>query len=115
MPFAQFVLNRLAGAFLMLVAVSALVFLMTDVLPGDVASRILGRNPNPEKLAILRERLSLDQPLLSRYLGWLGGALTGDFGVSLVSGQPVSEIVGRRLYNSCLLAAFAFLIYLPLA
>ena len=115
MPFAQFVLNRLAGALLMLVAVSALVFLMTDVLPGDVASRILGRNPDPEKLAILRERLSLDQPLFSRYLGWLGGAFTGDFGVSLISGQPVSEIVGRRLFNSCLLAALAFLIYLPLA
>jgi peptide/nickel transport system permease protein len=104
MPFAHFLLNRLAGALLMLVAVSALVFLMTDVLPGDVASRILGRNPDPEKLAILRERLSLDQPLLFRYLGWLGSAFTGDFGVSLVSGQPVSEIVGRRLFNSCLLA-----------
>jgi peptide/nickel transport system permease protein len=41
----------------MLIAVSALVFAMTDILPGDVASRILGRNPDPERLAILRERL----------------------------------------------------------
>jgi peptide/nickel transport system permease protein len=48
-------------------------------------------------------------------LHWIGSAMTGDFGVSLVSGQPVSEIVGRRLFNSCLLAALAFLIYLPLA
>jgi peptide/nickel transport system permease protein len=99
MPFARFLVARLGGAALMLIAVSALVFAMTDILPGDVASRILGRNPDPERLAILRERL----------------AMTGDFGVSLVSGQPVSEIVGRRLFNSCLLAALAFLIYLPLA
>jgi peptide/nickel transport system permease protein len=99
----------------MLIAVSALLFAMTDILPGDVASRILGRNPDPERLAILRERLGLDQPLLSRYASWIGSAMTGDFGVSLVSGQPVSEIVGRRLFNSCLLAALAFLIYLPLA
>lgn len=115
MPFAQFILGRLSSAFLMLVAVSALIFLMTDLLPGDVASRILGRNPEPEKLLVLRERLGLDQPLATRYLAWIGGVFTGDFGVSLVSGQPVSEIVGRRLLNSCMLATLAFLIYLPVA
>ena len=73
------------------------------------------RAPDPERLAILRERLGLDQPLVTRYFHWAAGAVRGDFGQSLVSSQAVSEIVGRRLFNSSLLALFAFILYLPIA
>jgi peptide/nickel transport system permease protein len=109
------ILARVLAAGVMLLVVSALLFAMTDLLPGDVASRILGRSPDPEQLAILRERLGLDLPLAERYLTWLGRLPTGDAGVSLVSGQPVTEIVGQRLWNSSLLAAVAFLLYVPIA
>lgn len=115
MPALSFLSQRIASAFLLLLAVSIFIFLITDFLPGDVASRILGRAPDPERLQILRERLGLDQPLPLRYLNWLSHALQGDLGVSLVSGQKVSEIVFGRLYNSSLLACAAFVLYIPIA
>lgn len=115
MPLLRFIGMRAIGAVLMLLAVSIVIFLMTEILPGDVATRILGRNPDPERLSILRERLGLDRPLIGRYLSWIGGILTGNPGVSLVSGQPAGEIVGRRFYNSLLLALAAFALYLPIA
>jgi peptide/nickel transport system permease protein len=111
----RFVLLRMLGGVAMLLAVSALIFLMTDVLPGDVASRILGRNPDAERLAILRAELGLDQPLVLRYVQWITGVLQGDFGNSLISGQPVAETLGRRVLNSVLLGALALAIYVPLA
>lgn len=115
MPLLRFLSVRIAVALGMLIAVSAVIFIMTEVLPGDVATRILGRSPDPERLAILRERLGLDQPLALRYLSWIGGVFSGDFGRSLVSDQPVIEIIARRLFNSVLLAAAAFALYLPIA
>jgi peptide/nickel transport system permease protein len=115
MTLLRFVLLRILGGLALLLAVSALIFVMTDVLPGDVASRILGRNPDPERLAILRAELGLDQPLGLRYLQWITGILQGDFGKSLISGQPVAETLGRRDLNSVLLGALALAIYVPLA
>lgn len=111
----RFILLRFVGGIAMLLAVSALIFLMTDVLPGDVASRILGRNPDPERLAILRAELGIDQPLMLRYVRWIAGILHGDLGNSLISGQPVAETLGRRVLNSVLLGALALAIYVPLA
>jgi peptide/nickel transport system permease protein len=115
MPLLRFLGFRLLAAIGMLIAVSAVIFVITEVLPGDVATRILGRSPDPERLAILRERLGLDQPLPLRYLAWIGGVFTGDFGHSLVSGQPVIDVVARRFFNSLLLALAAFVLYLPIA
>lgn len=115
MPMLRFVFFRCLGAVGMLLAVSFLIYVMTDVLPGDVATRVLGRSPDPEQLALLRQRLGIDQPLLLRYFDWINGLLQGDFGVSLVSGQPVAEIVATRVWNSSLLAFASLVIYLPLA
>ena len=111
----RFILLRVVGGMAMLLAVSALIFLMTDVLPGDVASRILGRNPDPTRLAILRAELGLDQPLMLRYVQWITGILQGDFGNSLISGQPVAETLGRRVLNSVMLGTSTLAIYVPLA
>ena len=58
--------------------------------------------------------LGLDRPAPVRYLAWLGGLVTGDLGQSLVSSRPVSDILGPRIFNTVLLSAYAFLIYLPL-
>ena len=115
MPLAIFLTRRVLSALLTLGAVSIIVFVITDVLPGDVATRILGRAPDPEQLAILRERLGLDQNLVARYFDWITRFVQGDLGLSLVSSQPVFEIVGRRLFNSSLLALLAFMLYLPIA
>jgi peptide/nickel transport system permease protein len=97
-----------------LLLVSLMVFTMLEVLPGDVASRILGRDATPETLEHLRTELGLDRPAPVRYLAWLGGLVTGDLGNSLVSSRPVSEILAPRIFNTVLLSAYAFLIYIPL-
>ncbi len=113
------VLRLLVGRVLLslvtLLLVSLLIFLILEVLPGDVASRILGRDATPEVLATLRAQLQLDDPAAVRYLRWLAGVLQGDFGKALTSSRPIGQILGPRIFNTILLSAYAFLIYIPLA
>ncbi|MCA3575543.1 MAG: ABC transporter permease [Aestuariivirga sp.] len=106
--------RRLLLSAVTLLLVSAFVFFVLEILPGDVATRILGRDATPESLAVLREQLGLDQPVMTRYLTWLGGLLTGDLGQSLVSSRSVSEILAPRIFNTLALSLYAFLLYLPL-
>lgn len=108
------ILRRMALSAVTLLIVSAFVFFVLEILPGDVATRILGRDATPESLQILREQLGLDQPVLTRYLTWLGGLMTGDLGQSLVSSRAVSEVLAPRIFNTLVLSLYAFLLYLPL-
>jgi peptide/nickel transport system permease protein len=114
-PIARFVLVRLIYAAVTLLTVSAVVFLALEVLPGDIATRVLGRNPNPEALAALRERFGLDDPAAVRYLRWLGGVATGDFGQSMISGREVTTILAEPLRNTLVLSGAALAIYVPVA
>src|SRR5215467_4538852 len=93
---------------------SLIIFFMLEILPGDVATRILGRDATPESLAVLRAQLHLDDPALLRYARWLGNLLTGHLGHSLVSERPISDILGPRIFNTVLLSLYAFLLYIPL-
>jgi peptide/nickel transport system permease protein len=108
------ILRRMALSAVTLLIVSAFVFFVLEILPGDVATRILGRDATPESLQILREQLGLDQPVLTRYLTWLGGLMSGDLGQSLVSSRAVSEVLAPRIFNTLVLSLYAFLLYLPL-
>jgi peptide/nickel transport system permease protein len=108
------IVRRVALAAVTLLLVSAFVFFVLEILPGDVATRILGRDATPESLQVLREQLGLDQPAMTRYLHWLGGLLTGDLGQSLVSSRSVSEVLAPRIFNTLALSVYAFLLYLPL-
>jgi len=110
----KLVIRRSLMSIVTLLLVSLIIFSMLEVLPGDVASRILGRDATPETLEQLRTELGLDKPAPVRYLTWLGGLVTGDMGQSLASSRPVSEILAPRIFNTVLLSAYAFLIYLPL-
>jgi peptide/nickel transport system permease protein len=112
---ARLIIGRIASSFLTLLLVSLLIFLMLEVLPGDVATRVLGRDATAESVAVLRDRLNLDDPAYLRYLTWLGSFVTGEFGHSLISGRPVVDILGPRIFNTLLLAAYAFILYIPLA
>ena len=114
MTIFKLVIRRSLMSVVTLLLVSLIIFWMLEVLPGDVASRILGRDATPESLDSLRTELGLDRPAPVRYLAWLGGLVTGDLGQSLVSSRPVSVILGPRIFNTVLLSAYAFLIYLPL-
>ena len=107
--------RRLLLAIVTLFVVSAVVFAMVEVLPGDVASRILGRMATDENLAVLRARLHLDVPPLQRYGQWLVGMIQGDFGTSLTTDRPVLSVLGPRIANTLVLAGLAFTLYIPLA
>jgi peptide/nickel transport system permease protein len=111
----RLILGRVLVSIITVLLVSIIIFTMVEILPGDVASRILGRDATPESLAVLRERLHLNDPAVVRYLRWLGGILRGDLGTSLTNSRPIAEILAPRVQNTLLLAAYAFALYLPLS
>lgn len=98
-----------------LLAVSVLIFIGTEILPGDVAQAILGQSATPETVANIRAELGLDRPAYVRYFEWLIGILQGDLGTSLASGKPISEMIGSRLLNTLFLAGVAAVVSVPLA
>lgn len=94
MTFVARKLLRLLGV---VFAVSVLTFLMVSLLPGDVAFAIAGEDATLEQINEIREELGLNDPLHIRYLEWIGGALSGDFGESIRTGEPVLEAIFARL------------------
>lgn len=111
----RLVVKRLGSGLLTLLIVSLVVFMATNLLPGDTAQELLGQAATPEAVAALRAQLGLDQPALLRYIHWLAGLVTGDPGTSLVTGQSVAELIASRLPNSLMLAAVTALVAVPLA
>ncbi len=111
----RLVANRLGLGLITLLVVSILIFFAVELLPGDIAQAVLGQAATPETLAALREQLGLDQPAVFRYFQWLGGAITGNFGESLVSGERVSTAISERFYSTLLLACYAAIIAVPLS
>ena len=107
--------GRILLSLLTLLLVSLIIFAAVEVLPGDVATRILGREATAGSLAALRAQLHLEDPAAVRYLRWLGGIVRGDFGLALTSARPISVILAPKLFNTLILALVAFLLYLPLA
>jgi peptide/nickel transport system permease protein len=100
---------------LTLFAVSVLIFVCTEILPGDVASAVLGQGATPEALVIFRKELGLDVPAYLRYWNWFVGALQGDLGVAMTNKRVIVDEVMPRLGNTLFLAAYAALIAIPLA
>jgi len=109
------ILRRIGSGLLTLFIVSALVFFITSMLPGDAAQMILGQSATAETVAALRQQLGLDQPLLMRYFSWLFGMLHGDFGTSFASNLPVTQLVAQRIPATFQLAATTTLVSVPLA
>jgi peptide/nickel transport system permease protein len=91
------------------------VFVVVNVLPGDVAAIMLGTNATPEALATLRHQLGLDQPGWMRYLQWVAGMLRGDFGTSLLSHSDVGSLISQKLSVSGPLALASVAISLAVA
>jgi peptide/nickel transport system permease protein len=91
------------------------VFFGAQVLPGNVARRILGPFADQAAVEALNRNLGTDRPLLTQYWDWISSFVQGDLGTSLAYGVPVSELMGSALGNSFKLAGFAFLMVVPLA
>jgi peptide/nickel transport system permease protein len=111
----RFVLRRLSQAAVVLLGVSLIVFMLVQLVPGDPIRVSLGTRFDPETYQALRERAGFDRPLPVQYLTYVGGALTGDLGVSFRTGQPVTETLLARLPATLSLAACALLVALSIA
>jgi peptide/nickel transport system permease protein len=101
---AKVLARRIGQAVLTVLLASLLVFLALQALPGNLATQVLGRDATPAAVAQLNASLNLNRPAWRRYLDWLGGAMHGDFGTSLISHQPVATEAGHYLRNTGLLA-----------
>ena len=111
----RMILTRLGVALLTLLIVSVVVFVATNMLPGDVAQIVLGQAATAEAVAGLRQAMHLDQPAALRYVIWLGGMMTGNPGTSLVNDIPIVTLIGGRLHNTLLLAGVTAAFSVPIA
>ena len=103
-------LRRLALSIPLALVASMISFVLIPFLPGDAARALLGPNATAEQLAVAREELGLNLPIWEQYWNWLSGALRGDLGTSLISRQPVTEILNTRLEPSLSLIIGATLV-----
>jgi peptide/nickel transport system permease protein len=103
----SFLLRRLAGFVVTLIAASLVVFVVLEVLPGDPAQVMLGTDASPDTVAALRRQLGLERPAPQRYVAWVGGLLAGDLGDSYTYKVPVGELIGDRLAITVPLALLA--------
>jgi peptide/nickel transport system permease protein len=110
-----YLLKRLALIVYTLFVVSLLVFGITQILPADAATMLLGENATPAALAAIREKLGLNDPAWLQYWRWLSGVLHGDFGISMRTGQPVGPVLFESLGRSLLLALLAIALMLSIA
>jgi peptide/nickel transport system permease protein len=106
---------RIVLGLLTLFAVSVLIFVSTEILPGDVASAVLGQGATPETLAVFRAELGLDRPAYIRYFEWFFKAIQGDFGVAMTNKRVIIETLEPRFLNTMFLAGYAALIAVPLS
>ncbi len=102
-----YLIRRLSTLLLTMVAASAVVFVVLEVLPGDPALLMLGTGAADDTLAALRAQMGLDRPVLERYVVWLAGFATGDLGTSYTYSVPVSKLIADRLAITLPLAVLA--------
>ena len=112
---SKFILRRIGLALVTLLLLTVVVFIGTQLLPGDVGRRILGPFAQQEAVDAMNARLGTDRPVLVQYWDYLSSAATGDLGFSISYSRPVGELMGRALGNSAKLAALAFIIVVPLS
>ncbi len=94
---SRFIVRRLVLAIPVLLAMSAFVFLMIHLVPGDPVRTMLGFRATPQNVAQIRRALGLDRPLPRQYLDWLTGLLHGNLGNDFISHTPVSTLLAQRL------------------
>ncbi len=111
----RFLARRLVFMLVTMLAVSAIVFVISEVVPLDVARNILGPYAAPESVEHLRKQMGLDLPVPVRYWRWLSHFVQGDMGISTHYAAPVAALLGRRLGNSAVLGGIAFALIMPLA
>ncbi|MGO4955788.1 ABC transporter permease [Luteococcus sp. Sow4_B9] len=108
-------LRRLVTFVASLLLASAIIFCLVNLLPGDVATAILGDQADEASLAALRSELGLDRPIVVRYVEWLGDLVTGNFGTSVRTGQSVVSLIAPKLAVTLWLVGLGMLLALAIA
>ncbi len=103
----RMVASRLLQAIPILVLATFIVFSLMQLIPGDIAITLAGENASMDRIAQIREALGLNQPFFAQYGHWLWHAAQGDFGQSLLSGEPVAKTIARTFPNTLLIAFYA--------
>lgn len=106
----RFLLRRLLAVPPVVLGVSAVIFLLVQLAPGDATAVLLGPQASVEARAQLRRSLGLDRPLPVQYGAWLARTVSGDFGTSVATQRPVASLVGQRFGNTLLLTAASLLL-----
>lgn len=112
---AIFVLKRIALMALTMLVVSLLLFLLLELTPGSVATKVLGAYATEEQKQLWLQANGYLEPAWSRYLAWLGRFVTGDFGQSIRFKVPVATVLWPRLWNTAILGFWTFAVMIPLA
>ena len=119
-PVLRTVLQRLGLGLLTLFVVSIVIFGSLELLPGGFAEAILGQGATPETVAAFNREIGMDRPATIRYVEWIGGVLTGDFGYSYAGmggsiKRSVTDLIAPRLYNTFFLALMTAAVAVPLS
>ncbi|WP_420000044.1 ABC transporter permease [Streptomyces boninensis] len=109
-----YLLKRIPSALLVLLLASFLIFAILRLVPGDAATTLAGPDASPASVAAIRDRLGLDEPLLTQYLAWLGDLFTGDLGPSYAVGGDVATLIGDGLGATAELTIGALLVTVSL-
>ncbi len=111
-----FIFSKLGSLLATLVIMSFIIFMLVELMPGDVAQMILGQSATEEAVSALREARGLNEPILKRYALWIKGVVFGDLGESIyMQGVAINSILWRRVGHSLILALTAFLMFVPLS
>ena len=98
------VVRRLIILIPQLIALSLLIFVLAQFMPGDALRGVIGPGVRPEMIDKLREMYGLNDPWYTQYWRWITSMLSGDFGTSQVFYRPVIDIIGERIGNTMLLS-----------
>src|SRR6476659_9969854 len=111
----RYVLRRVASAVVTLWVLATIVFVMVNVLPGNVGRRVLGPFALEDDVVRFNHQIGTDRALISQYLTSIRRVFTLDFGNSYQSGEPVKDIIVPALFRSAKLAVLAFIITIPIS
>jgi peptide/nickel transport system permease protein len=115
MSMYNYLVKRLGFMTVTLFFVTLITFVVTTILPGDVALLILGPNASESSIEALQAQLGLDRPLYVQYVDWVVGIVQGRMGESLRFGEPVVALIAEKLPRSLLLATASTLVAVVLA
>ncbi|KKL22585.1 hypothetical protein LCGC14_2433970 [marine sediment metagenome] len=115
MEFLSFALKRIGRLLLTVLLISTIIFFIIRVIPGDPALVIAGIDATEEDIAAIRAQLGTDRPLITQYLSWLADIIRLDFGKSMTSGQPVTQLILERFPLTLSLAVMGIVISISIA